>query len=97
MTRSEMLQDVYYWLSGVQLDLAMALRDYVSNNGGLKKSAKKLNMSVREVRKLLDRDGIEKMSLPEFMNFVIKLGRCPDISIDTMLEDLYKTQSHESL
>jgi len=46
MTRSEMLQDVYYWLSGVQLDLAMALRDYVSNNGGLEKSAKKLNMGV---------------------------------------------------
>ena len=97
MTRSEMLQDVYYWLSGVQLDLAMALRDYVSNNGGLKKSAKKLNMGARVIQKLLDRDGIEKMSLPEFISLVIKLGRCPDISIDTMLEDLYKTQSHESL
>jgi len=36
------------------------------------------------------------MSLLEFISLVIKLGRCPDISIDIMLEDLYKTQSHEN-
>jgi hypothetical protein len=65
----------------------MLLSDYVKDSGGVKKSAKRLDMSTWKIREILDMDGVRDMSLFDFITLVIRLGRVPDISVVIKLED----------